>query len=354
MVDVGTMTTYVMELQIFLRSESVLSEVKVRGWRTINEELLRSWMAHTWAMQTQQSGGARESFLNMTGEEVLAWIQTQHIGEAESLALLNEFRSLQQGDKEMPVWYLARSRALVQKARLMGNPRSDADALGDIKAGGSDKTKKIIRKTPQQSQQDLDVYLKQLVVTLASDNGISMMEVEKQCQAFHITHKGNGVTPLQLRPPALGPTQMDVDSVSGPITCYNCKRPGHIARNCTGNSKPPVCYTCGKPGHLARSCAAPPPSQATRSMTNQNNAKPAAPPKPCFKCGTFHWAEVTPCPSGPAQSFPNRPQQARPRQPYKPCNRCGTRHWGDTTPCPTSVNSATENDRAPLPARGDE
>jgi hypothetical protein len=181
----GTVTQYLLEMEIFLASESVLLEVKTKGWRNINEELLRSWMSHTWAMQTQQSGGARERFLTMTGEEMLQWIQLHHIGDQERDALVNQFRSLKQGKDEAPIWFLARARALVQKGHLIGVARSDRDALIDIKAGGGEKLKKILRKNPpNEGELDLDAYLRKLVEILAADGGISMMEVDRCCQAF--------------------------------------------------------------------------------------------------------------------------------------------------------------------------
>lgn len=36
-------------------------------------------------------------------------------------------------------------------------------------------------------------------------------------------------------------------------SCYNCNKTGHIARDCTeGGGK--TCYICGKSGHISREC----------------------------------------------------------------------------------------------------
>merc|ERR1712071_684550 len=39
----------------------------------------------------------------------------------------------------------------------------------------------------------------------------------------------------------------------GRASCYNCNKPGHIARECP-ESGAKTCYNCGKNGHISRDC----------------------------------------------------------------------------------------------------
>jgi len=50
-------------------------------------------------------------------------------------------------------------------------------------------------------------------------------------------------------------------SKGGPVTCYNCGKPGHVSSNC--NERNRSCYNCGSPDHLQSQC--PKPISNTRS-----------------------------------------------------------------------------------------
>nr|CAA40317.1 GAG [Feline immunodeficiency virus] len=55
---------------------------------------------------------------------------------------------------------------------------------------------------------------------------------------------------MQLLAEALTKVQVVQSKGSGPV-CFNCKKPGHLARQCREVKK---CNKCGKPGHLAAKC----------------------------------------------------------------------------------------------------
>ena len=42
--------------------------------------------------------------------------------------------------------------------------------------------------------------------------------------------------------------------------CYNCKKPGHLSKDCTvedGENSKMLCFKCNEYGHMARSCTIP-------------------------------------------------------------------------------------------------
>ena len=42
--------------------------------------------------------------------------------------------------------------------------------------------------------------------------------------------------------------------------CYNCKKPGHLSKDCTvedGENSKMLCFKCNEYGHMARSCKIP-------------------------------------------------------------------------------------------------
>ena len=40
----------------------------------------------------------------------------------------------------------------------------------------------------------------------------------------------------------------------GPVLCFNCRRPGHLARQCRAGRSRGACFSCGQFGHFAARC----------------------------------------------------------------------------------------------------
>ena len=38
------------------------------------------------------------------------------------------------------------------------------------------------------------------------------------------------------------------------VECYNCRKTGHISRDCPDSKDEKVCYNCNESGHLKRNC----------------------------------------------------------------------------------------------------
>jgi hypothetical protein len=62
------------------------------------------------------------------------------------------------------------------------------------------------------------------------------------------------------------------------MVCFNCKKEGHMARNCT---EPKLCKACGQPGHFYKDC--------TQGNSNRNMR--------CLNCGE-NGHTSTQCPKG--------------------------------------------------------
>ena len=48
------------------------------------------------------------------------------------------------------------------------------------------------------------------------------------------------------------------------LSCYNCGKPGHLAKNCP-DAGTPVCYNCNQSGHLSKEC----PNETAEKTTSQ-------------------------------------------------------------------------------------
>ena len=68
------------------------------------------------------------------------------------------------------------------------------------------------------------------------------------------------------------------------LICFNCKRPGHVARDCLvtqrvadavvgSRAKNFICYRCGKEGHLARTCQSTLTAQGDRNVPDNVSGK---------------------------------------------------------------------------------
>eukprot|EP00669_Euglena_mutabilis_P004022 TRINITY_DN1512_c0_g1_i1.p2 TRINITY_DN1512_c0_g1~~TRINITY_DN1512_c0_g1_i1.p2 ORF type:complete len:136 (+),score=32.28 TRINITY_DN1512_c0_g1_i1:1273-1680(+) len=73
------------------------------------------------------------------------------------------------------------------------------------------------------------------------------------------------------------------------MVCYNCQGTGHLAKDCTGETKPRVrterseapCYNCNQPGHLARDCPEPPKERRPKPEAgNGSRREPREPREP--------------------------------------------------------------------------
>ena len=57
------------------------------------------------------------------------------------------------------------------------------------------------------------------------------------------------VVQFAQRVPNITQENAEVYVVEG--TCFTCRKPGHIARDCVQQREPPTCYRCNAVGHVA-------------------------------------------------------------------------------------------------------
>ena len=71
---------------------------------------------------------------------------------------------------------------------------------------------------------------------------------------FSFIHFRDIVIQFSQQVPQIQQERADVLLVAGP--CFRCKKPGHIANDCTQQREPPTCYRCNKIGHISTKCRA--------------------------------------------------------------------------------------------------
>ena len=116
------------------------------------------------------------------------------------------------------------------------------------------------------------------------------------------------------------------------MTCYNCQKTGHLAKNCTAGKaliytgKRVECYNCKKEGHIAREC---PQQEEPRNKEIE-----------CHNCHkTGHMARA--CPTGPSTGTGG--ERRRPIE----CHNCHeTGHIARA--CPSSKNLFTQTRRSDI------
>ncbi len=135
--------------------------------------------------------------------------------------------------------------------RIYPNHDKEKDVLRIFLAGLSPELKRLTITAKLYSLEDA------IEVTQKAEKFLSEEVISKQINATlnRKTEDGNR-SRSRDRPRSQSPSRRRSPTPGRDIVCYECKRAGHIARNCRTKIKQPElkCYNCGKRGHIASKC----------------------------------------------------------------------------------------------------
>ncbi|KAJ9545394.1 hypothetical protein OSB04_025101 [Centaurea solstitialis] len=181
--------------------------------------MLKADALHWWNVET--GGRGTEAVRNMSWKSFVAKFRSQLCPLAATKKMEEEFLQLKQGTlsvQEYTTRFIEKSRfaeAAINAAELierekdrqmseqLGEKRKWSGPVSDLRGG---KAPRFEHRGNQSSSQ-------------------------RPCGKCHRVHRGN--------------------CQSGPVTCFQCGKPGHLSKDCPGRRS---CYQCGSPEHIRTDC----------------------------------------------------------------------------------------------------